>query len=283
MLATSSSPIVTARRVRSRAGRTCAAVAPRAEALESLTLKADGCEVEVYPFGACATSFKKDGRDILYVRPDAKFDGSKPISGGLPHCWPQFGPGEIQQHGFARNVPWEVTAQSEDSVTMTLLPSDYSKEMWDKEFKVDHTVAIKDGKLVATMDVTNTGDEAWTFTSSFHTYFSVEELGEVAVTGLEKCKALDRLADEESTQDGAVTITAETDSCYYAVTEPLTLAVGNGKEVSIEASGWTDAVVWNPWTGMEACYQEFVCVENACLDPVEVPAGETKSFVTTIG
>jgi glucose-6-phosphate 1-epimerase len=27
-------------------------------------------------------------------------------SGGLPHCWPQFGPGEIQVHGFARNVDW---------------------------------------------------------------------------------------------------------------------------------------------------------------------------------
>ena len=44
---------------------------------------------------------KPDGRDVLYVRPDAKFDKSKPISGGL-HCWPQFGPGDIQVHGFAR-------------------------------------------------------------------------------------------------------------------------------------------------------------------------------------
>ena len=42
------------------------------------------------------------------VRPDAKMDGSKPISGGIPHCFPQFGPGAIQQHGFARNETWEV-------------------------------------------------------------------------------------------------------------------------------------------------------------------------------
>jgi Aldose 1-epimerase len=38
-----------------------------------------------------------DGYDSLFVRPDAKLDGSKPISGGLPHCFPQFGPGKIQQ------------------------------------------------------------------------------------------------------------------------------------------------------------------------------------------
>jgi len=26
---------------------------------------------------------------FIAVRPDAKTDGSKPISGGLSHCWPQ--------------------------------------------------------------------------------------------------------------------------------------------------------------------------------------------------
>jgi D-hexose-6-phosphate mutarotase len=42
-------------------------------------------------------SKQADGYDSLFVRPDAKLDGSKPISGGLPHCFPQFGPGAIQQ------------------------------------------------------------------------------------------------------------------------------------------------------------------------------------------
>lgn len=45
---------------------------------------------------------------VLYVRPDAKLDGSRPIAGGVPLCFPQFGPGEMQQHGFARNLEWEV-------------------------------------------------------------------------------------------------------------------------------------------------------------------------------
>jgi hypothetical protein len=47
-------------------------------------------------------------KKVLYVRPDAVFDGSKPISGGVPHCFPQFGPGAMQQHGFARNLTWTV-------------------------------------------------------------------------------------------------------------------------------------------------------------------------------
>ena len=58
-------------------------------------------------------SFVKNGRDVLFVRPDAVFDKSKPISGGLPHCWPQFGPGDLQTHGFARNVDWALTDTTE--------------------------------------------------------------------------------------------------------------------------------------------------------------------------
>ena len=62
--------------------------------LEMVTLKSGNATAEVYTFGGVVTSFKKDsGREVLYVRPDAKFDKSKPISGGVPHCWPQFGPG----------------------------------------------------------------------------------------------------------------------------------------------------------------------------------------------
>ena len=61
------------------------------------------------------------------MRPDAKLDGSKPISGGIPFCFPQFGPGEIQQHGFARNVDWTIASTSdgaEPSVVYTLAPSE---------------------------------------------------------------------------------------------------------------------------------------------------------------
>jgi glucose-6-phosphate 1-epimerase len=39
---------------------------------------------------------------------------SKPISGGIPHCFPQFGPGEMQQHGFARNLDWTISSTSAD-------------------------------------------------------------------------------------------------------------------------------------------------------------------------
>jgi len=93
-----------------------------------VTLKnSKGDSAKLYHFGACATSYVKGGVESLAVRPDAKMDGSKPISGGIPFCFPQFGPGVIQQHGFARNVDWtlaESTDGDEPSVTFTLEPTD---------------------------------------------------------------------------------------------------------------------------------------------------------------
>ena len=50
----------------------------------------DGASSEIYLFGGVVTSYKDaEGVEYIAVRPDAKMDGSKPISGGLSHCWPQ--------------------------------------------------------------------------------------------------------------------------------------------------------------------------------------------------
>jgi hypothetical protein len=41
----------------------------------------NGSAAEVYLFGACVTSLTQPhGSDVLYLRPDATFDGSKPIA-----------------------------------------------------------------------------------------------------------------------------------------------------------------------------------------------------------
>ena len=62
------------------------------DGLEFVRLQNDGGDTsDVYLFGGVVTSYVKDGQEYIAVRPDAKMDGSKPISGGLSHCWPQVG------------------------------------------------------------------------------------------------------------------------------------------------------------------------------------------------
>ena len=248
-----------------------------------VTLKSGNATAEVYTFGGVVTSFQKGcGREVLYVRPDAKFDKSKPISGGVPHCWPQFGPGDIQVHGFARNVDWELVSASEDTMTMKLTPSEYTKAMWDKEFEVVETVSIKNDALVCELAVTNKGSEPFTFTGSFHTYCAAD-IDAVEVKGLEGCESFDRLKEENGKVAAPITCTGPIDSLYKNAPSQIDLAVGGGNSVKITGAGWKDAVVWTPWTDMEACYKEFVCVENAsCAEPVTVAAGATWTASTKL-
>jgi len=39
---------------------------------------------------------------------------------------------------------------------------------------------------------------------------------------------------------------------------------------------WKDAVVWSPYLTMEACYKDFVCVENAQVRPSATPSHKKK-------
>lgn len=115
----------------------------------TLTHPTNGDSATLYTFGGCVTSYKHAGIETLKVRPDAKMDGSKPISGGIPHCFPQFGPGAIQQHGFARNLEWEVvsTASSpEPSVCLRLTDTPMTRDMWPHPFEALYTVTLADDR-----------------------------------------------------------------------------------------------------------------------------------------
>ena len=74
--------------------------------LEYVKLSNGSSSSEIYLYGGVVTSYKDAaGTEFIAVRPDAKMDGSKPISGGLSHCWPQvrhFGARPARQDYFAR-------------------------------------------------------------------------------------------------------------------------------------------------------------------------------------
>lgn len=236
-----------------------------------------GATSDVYLYGGVVTSYVDgDGTEFIAVRPDAKTDGSKPISGGLSHCWPQFGPGEIQQHGFARNVPWVVKSMTDTSVSLEMAPSDYSKEMWDKEFLCTFTVDLEADKLATKMLVENKGEEAFDFQSALHSYFTVSSMENLEITGsFEGKEFLDKIADETKTEDrSAITISEEYDRVYKGVNDPVLKDSGTGKMLTVQnTAGYEDTVLWNPWGDEGMGYNNFVCVESVKFDPVTLEGG----------
>jgi glucose-6-phosphate 1-epimerase len=239
-----------------------------------------GAAAEIYPYGGVVTSYQDGaGTEFIAVRPDAVLDGSKPISGGLSHCWPQFGPGAIQQHGFARNVIWSVDRQTETEVTLTLEPNDYTKAIWDAAFKCTFTVALQADQLDTKMLVENTGEEPWSFQAALHSYFTVSALENLAIKGSWKGKEfLNKLVGDsgemQTEERDVITIAEEYDRVYRGVNDPVLEDSGTKKAIAVlNTAGWEDTVVWNPYGNEKMGYNTFVCVESVKFDPVSLQGG----------
>ncbi|KAK1745223.1 glucose-6-phosphate 1-epimerase [Skeletonema marinoi] len=235
---------------------------------------------DIYLFGGVVTSYKVGGQEFIAVRPDAKMDGSKPISGGLSHCWPQFGPGEIQQHGFARNVNWTVKSMTDTTVELEMAPSDYTKEMWDKEFLCTFTVALEDDKLSTKMFVENKGEESFDFQAALHSYFTVSALDNFSIAGSFAGKEfLNKMVGEGEMQTEdreEITISEEYDRVYMGVNDPVLKDTGSGKSLAVmNTAGYEDTVLWNPYGDEGMGYNNFVCVESVKFDPVTLEGGST--------
>jgi glucose-6-phosphate 1-epimerase len=254
-----------------------------AEGLYYVALEHDsGASAKAFVLGADVTSYKDaGGTEWIAVRPDAKMDGSKPISGGLSHCFPQFGPGAIQQHGFARNVDWDIVGTGDSSVTFRLAPSATSRAMWDEPFAVDYTVALTATSLDTTLTVANTGgaDASFDFQAALHSYFDASSLEAISVTGsFAGASYLDKTQDppkRETEARAALKIDEAYDRVYAGVNDPVLVDAGKDKKLVIaNKRGWKDTVVWSPYGDEGMGYDKFLCVESVAFEPVTVKGGE---------
>nr|XP_023886698.1 putative glucose-6-phosphate 1-epimerase [Quercus suber]POE68162.1 putative glucose-6-phosphate 1-epimerase [Quercus suber] len=240
---------------------------------------AGGSEADIYLYGGCVTSWNvANGKDLLFVRPDAVFNKKKPISGGLPHCFPQFGPGPIQQHGFARNSDWSIVdsgnVEGNPIITLELKDGPYSRSMWDFSFQALYKVILKTKSLSTELTITNTDNKPFSFSTALHSYFHASVTG-ASVKGLKGCKTLNKDPDPKNPLEGkeerdVVTFPGFVDCVYLDAPNELQLDNGMGDIISIRNTNWKDAVLWNPYLQMEACYKDFVCVENAQIGNVQL-------------
>lgn len=250
--------------------------------------------VSVYA-GQVLSFTPKAASDLLFVSDKAYYAEGKAIKGGVPICWPWFGADPEGKgrpaHGFMRNRMWEVwgsRANPDGSTTVALgvASSPETLAIWPHAFKL--TMEITVGKTLQLALVThNAGDEPFTITQAMHTYFSISDIAQTTVTGLDGTQYLDKAAGAGGAvkqQAGAVTINAEVDRVYTGVPAELAIVDGAGQRtIRIRSKGNQTAVVWNPWAEIAASmgdlqdddYLRFVCVEttNAVDDVVEVPAG----------
>jgi glucose-6-phosphate 1-epimerase len=249
------------------------------------------CEVSKHGAHVLSWTPSTNAATALYMSPRAKYGAADAIRGGIPICFPQFGPrGQLPQHGFCRKSnDWELEgACSQTSAAFKLVATDATRQSaWPHEFECYYTVSLQDdGSLQTELRVKNTGTAPFSFTCALHTYFAVDDIAKTAVEGLQGCTYEDGLKSGEvaTENDAKIRFAGEVDRVYGPAPATLTIAdAGNLRAVTINKSdNFPDAVVWNPWIEKaksladmpDGDYQKFVCVEvGAIRTPVTVPAG----------
>lgn len=228
---------------------------------------------------------------VIYLSPEAIYQQGKAIRGGIPVCWPWFGPHPNDPskpaHGLARSRCWALaeTAETDAGVvlTFTLTDDPATRQLWPHAFMLQLRMTIG-ASLDLALQMTNTGDTPCTVTGALHTYFSVADIHQTRVGGLEGTEYLDQVqARGVHRQTGDVRISSEVDR-EYLTTRPVTIHdAASGRILTLGSSGSGCTVVWNPWIAKSrtltdlpgAAWQHFLCVEtaNAWRDTILLPPG----------
>ena len=122
--------------------------------IEALRLNGPkGSSAIISKLGGQVLSWKTaEGRERLFLSDLAVFDGSVPIRGGIPVCFPQFASqGDLPKHGFLRTRQWSVETErtGDDFALVTLAVSDdeQSRPLWPHAFLAEVTLMIESDRI----------------------------------------------------------------------------------------------------------------------------------------
>lgn len=275
-----------------------------------------GDEVSVALHGAHVLSWKTaEGRERLYLSPQALLDGKSPIRGGVPVCFPQFnqrvlGGRALPKHGFARVLPWAVRGQSGTAqlaqLRLALQDDAVTRAQWPHAFEALLDITLTPQALRIEFSVTNTDAVAWPFALALHSYLRVDDITQASLDGLggqpywDAVTHLHEPGHRQVQGPQALRFAAETDRVYAASPAPLTLsqqalpADDRALEPMMRISqsrGFSETVVWNPGAVLSASladmpddgFRHMLCVEAATIDtPVQLPPGQTWTASQTL-
>lgn len=172
--------------------------------------------------GGIPTQLVLGGKDILHLDGAVYRDREKYIRGGIPVLFPSVGKLKddtyreagreyhLPIHGLARNFPWKVTGQREDTgeLTLELESTEETKKQYPFAFRLRFTYLLGDGSLKIRQEYQNLSEKRMPFSAGFHPYFRIPEQVEVrlhaqsalnTVTGrLGKCPERIPCGEEES-------------------------------------------------------------------------------------
>ena len=154
-----------------------------------LSDQAANSQLEVVPErGGIITKWRVQGQEILYLDAERFANPELSVRGGIPILFPICGNlpdntytynGQqytLKQHGFARDLPWEVTdqvTQEAASLTLVLNSNEQTRAVYPFDFQLAFTYQILGNSLEIRQRFTNHSPEPMPFSTGLHPYFKI--------------------------------------------------------------------------------------------------------------
>ena len=270
-------------------------VEPGAGGLPKLAIATPHGTAELYFHGAHLTAWHPvHSAPVLWMSRESRFESESPIRGGVPICFPWFGAlatdPNAPAHGYARLLEWaliDAVEPADGSVTLTM-------ELTTPAVRTHYRVTV--GRtLTLDLEVHNVGSTPFTFEEALHSYFAVQDVRQVTITGTEHTDFLDKVAgfSRRTQGDDPIRFTGETDRVYLNTQATCVIHdPGLRRTIAIHKQQSDATVIWNPWIDKARAMKDFgdeewpemVCVEtcNVNLHARTLPAGERHTMSATI-
>lgn len=220
-------------------------------------------------FGAHILSYHPtEQEEQLWLSKTTPLDGSAPIRGGVPICWPWFGGTREPNHGYARTQIWQLKEiqTTENDCQITLILTDAMLEQSEFKFTLECKFTV--GKaLEIELTTTNLDDHPIEIAAALHTYFATDrDTANVSGMGTTYLDKTHNFAKHEAKE---FKLSEETDRLYIHPSSEVCLTHGNGQSVVLNHQGEDTVVIWNPGDKKAATIadihnlgaQSYLCIE----------------------
>jgi glucose-6-phosphate 1-epimerase len=249
-------------------------------------------------FGAHVLSYQHNGQEKLFVSKAAHLDGSRPIRGGIPVCWPWFGQlhSDIAQHkqahGLVRNQLWQIDAQvkTEQASSITLSPTVTSSPLWPEGLSAQLVVTLTAESLSVALHSHNNSVEDISLSGALHSYLAVPDVTNIELIGLSGPYHNNANNGALGQTPSPYTFTGEVDRIHPTNVAQTKIEQASYVVTSVFHQGHDSLVIWNPWIEKSSAladmenteYLSMVCIETALTQGFSLPAGQTHVLEQTI-
>ncbi|KAK4054909.1 hypothetical protein OIV83_000833 [Microbotryomycetes sp. JL201] len=252
-----------------------ARVLPFETTADTVIIRRGHQRAEIALKGATVFSYVSAGKERLFTssKSSVKTADAAAVRGGIPICWPVFGPpdteargglySKLKQHGFARTSIWHFSEQdskSTDEAEIAFFHLESGQDtlaLFARQFKLVYEVQLRDSALVAKLHVRNPSGASseLPFQALLHSYLRLPagiKPTRVRVSPLRGLTLRDKVQGNAESTEGrdAVDVqgpNGEVDRVYFDAPDILKVTYeGAEGEMIVKKQNLADVVLWNP-------------------------------------